>query len=81
MNQTILRSFIEALFNVLIGFGINFGANLIILPMVGFNISLGDNLYIGFLYTIISVVRSYIVRRWFNDKLHKMALKLAAIKE
>lgn len=77
MRQTRLGSFIEAWINVLIGFGINFIANLLILPMFGFNITLMDNLYIGILYTIISVVRSYAIRRWFNDYIHRTAAKLA----
>lgn len=77
MQQSRLGSFIEAWINVLIGFGINFIANLLILPMFGFNITLMDNLYIGILYTIISVVRSYAIRRWFNDYIHRTAVKLA----
>lgn len=77
MRQTRLGSFIEAWINVLIGFGINFIANLLILPMFGFHITLMDNLYIGILYTTISVVRSYAIRRWFNDYIHRTAVKLA----
>lgn len=77
MRQTRMSSFIEAWINVLIGFGINFVANLLILPMFGFNITLEDNLYIGILYTIISVARSYAVRRWFNEYIHRTAVKLS----
>ncbi len=79
MNQTRLGSFIEACINVLIGFWINFFANLVILPMVGFHITVGQNFYIGFLYTIVSVARSYVIRRWFNAKLQKAAQRLAAM--
>lgn len=74
MNQTRLGSFIEAWVNVAIGFGINFAANLVILPMFGFTaLTLESNLYIGLLYTVISVIRSYAVRRWFNARLHSAA--------
>lgn len=74
MTQTRLGSFIEAWVNVLIGFGINFAANLVILPMFGFtSLTLKNNLYIGLLYTVISVIRSYAVRRWFNRRLHSAA--------
>jgi hypothetical protein len=78
MNQTRIGSLIEACINVLIGYMINFIANLLILPMIGFNISIGQNLFIGLLYTVISVARSYAIRRWFNAKLHKAAQSLAA---
>lgn len=70
MTQTRLGSFIEAWVNVLIGFGINFCANLVILSAFGFHITIAQNFYIGGLFTIVSVARSYIVRRWFNARLH-----------
>jgi hypothetical protein len=76
MQQTKLGSFYEALINVAIGFGINFIANLLILPLFGFNITLIDNLYIGLLYTVVSVARSYVVRRWFNARIHETAMRL-----
>jgi 5-bromo-4-chloroindolyl phosphate hydrolysis protein len=77
MNQTRLGSLIEALFNVAIGFAINMVANVIILPLVGFHMTLAQNLFIGVLYTVVSVARSYCVRRWFNQRLHAAALRLA----
>ena len=72
MSQTKLGSFIEAWVNVLIGFTINYIANLLIFPLFGFHISLLDNLYMGLLYTVISVIRSYCIRRWFNARIHKL---------
>lgn len=77
MNQTRLSSLYEALINVVIGFAINFVANLVILPHVGFNISMATNFYIGVLYTVVSVIRQYTIRRWFNAKLHRAAQALA----
>ena len=77
MTQTRLGSFIESCINVLIGFTINFAANLVILPLIGFQISVGQNLFIGVLYTIISVARSYAVRRWFNARIHRAAVRLS----
>jgi len=77
MTQSRLSSFIEAWFNVAIGFAINFIANLTILPLIGFHISVSQNLFIGVLYTLISVVRSYTIRRWFNARLHRAAELLA----
>ena len=81
MRQTKLGSFYEACINVFIGFGINFTANLLILPLFGFHITLANNFYMGLLYTIISVIRSYVVRRWFDGKIHMAALKMAKEKE
>jgi len=77
MGQTRLGSFYEACINVIIGFAINYCANLLILPLFGFHISLSENFFMGLLYTIISVIRSYCIRRWFNERIHQAALRLA----
>lgn len=77
MNQSKLGSLIESLANIAIGFFINMCANLLILPLIGFHISVGQNLFIGVLYTLISVARSYAVRRWFNGRIHRAAQHLA----
>lgn len=78
MTQTRLGSLIEAIINVVIGFTINFAANMLIFPLFGFHITPGANLALGMIYTVISVARSYCVRRWFNAKLHRMASTVAA---
>lgn len=66
-RQTILGSIAESWVNILVGFTINFCANLLILPMFGFaNLTLFKNFQIGLLYTVISLVRSFVIRRWFN---------------
>lgn len=58
-------SLIEALSNVAIGYGISFAANALILPQFGYNITVSDNLAIGGIFTIVSVARSYLIRRMF----------------
>lgn len=77
MNQTRLGSLIEAFFNILIGYWINFLGNLLILPLMGFNVTISQNLVIGLFFTVISVARSYFVRRYFNARLQKMAQRFA----
>lgn len=65
--QTRLGSIVEAWANIAVGFSINFAANMLILPLFGFkSLTLGKNFEIGLLYTLISLARSYILRRWFN---------------
>lgn len=73
-----MGSFIESLINIAIGYVINFTANLLILPLIGFHITVTQNLFIGLLYTIISVARSYVVRRWFEARIHKAAVRMAS---
>jgi hypothetical protein len=67
MAQTKLGSIAEAWANIAVGFGINFTANLLILPLFGFKgLTVRNNFIIGIIYTVISLARSYVLRRWFN---------------
>jgi hypothetical protein len=65
-GQTRTGAFVEAWANVAIGYGINLAANLAVLPMFGFNVTIVDAAGIGLIFTVISVARSYFVRRIFN---------------
>lgn len=78
MSQSRLGSLIEALINVVIGFWINYIANLLIFPLFGFHISLSDNFIMGLIYTGISIGRSYVIRRWFNARIHAAAERIAS---
>lgn len=64
--QSKIGSFIESLINILIGFGIALGSQMIIFPMYGVHIPIHDNIMITLWFTIISIVRSYTLRRAFN---------------
>lgn len=66
MSQTRLGSFAEAWFNVAVGFGINFLGNIYILPHFGLHPTVKDALWIGVVFTVISVARSYLLRRVMN---------------
>ena len=59
-------SAIEAVANVAIGYGVALAAQLAIFPMFGMVVSMGDNLMIGAAFTVVSLARSYAVRRLFN---------------
>lgn len=77
MQQTKLSSLIESAANILIGYGIALGSQLLIFPAFGIHIGFQDNLLIGLWFTVISLIRSYALRRWFNARLHKASLRLA----
>lgn len=66
MTQTRIGSLAEAAANIAVGFGINFTANLIVLPWFGFNVTGSQAFGIGLVFTAISLARSYVLRRWFN---------------
>lgn len=66
--QTKLQSFIESLINILIGYLTALASQLVIFPIFDINIPIQDNLLIGLYFTGISLVRSYVLRRYFNKR-------------
>lgn len=64
--QTRVGSFAEAWANIAVGFGINWTANMLVLPLFGFRVTGGQAFGIGLIFTAISLARSYTLRRWFN---------------
>lgn len=59
-------SAVEASFNVLIGYLVSVAANILILPLFGYDVTVADSFAIGLAFTAVSLVRSYALRRWFN---------------
>lgn len=59
-------SAVEASFNVLIGYLVSVLANILILPLFGYDVTVGDSFAIGLAFTAVSLVRSYALRRIFN---------------
>lgn len=79
MNQTRTQSLIETLFNTAIGFLVAILSQIIVFPIFDIFVPIETNMYIGAWFTIISVVRGYVIRRWFNAKLVKAAQILSNI--
>jgi hypothetical protein len=77
VGQTPQSAIIEAYANLAIGFFVNYTANLLIFPMIGARINLINNIWLGMIYTAISIVRQYAIRRWFNAKIHAAAIRLS----
>lgn len=71
MRQTRLGSWLEAWANIAIGFAINWLANMAILPLFGFRVTGAQAFHIGLIFTAISLVRSYVLRRAFN-RIHRL---------
>jgi hypothetical protein len=59
-------SLVEAVTNVVVGYGIAVVTQLIVFPWFGLPARLDDALAIGAIYTAISIARSYLLRRAFE---------------
>ena len=71
MSQTRIGSLIESLVNIFIGYFVALLSQLAIFPLFNIEASLKTNLAIGAWFTAVSLIRSYVLRRWFNARLHK----------
>jgi len=65
-TQSKTWSLLETLFNILVGYGIAVFAQTIIFPIFGIDIPLSSHLTMGLFFTIVSIIRSYSLRRFFN---------------
>lgn len=72
-EQSKIGSAVETTVNIFIGFSINYVMGLILLPMFfpEIHITLATNFWLGVVYTVVSVIRQYTIRRWFNYYIHR----------
>lgn len=76
MNQTRLESLAEVSINVAVGWVTGIVTQLILFPLFNINVPLSDQFWISIAFTFVSIVRSYIIRRWFNAGIHKLAISV-----
>jgi hypothetical protein len=79
VNQTKLQSIVEVCLSVAIGFFISF----ICWPYVAWwqdiPYTTTSNLQITAFFTVLSVTRGYIIRRWFNIGLQNTAFRITDV--
>jgi hypothetical protein len=71
--QSRVQSLIEAWANTIIGYLINLGVQLVVYPLYGATFTFGQNIQIGLIFMVVSIARSYGLRRAFNA-LHRRAV-------
>jgi len=59
-------SAVEAVANVAVGYLVAVAATAVVLPAFGYRVTAGDALGISAVFTAVSLVRSYALRRAFN---------------
>ena len=66
MSQSRALSALEAGANVVVGYGLAVLVQLALFPVFGLSVALADNLRIGAVFTLVSLARSYALRRLFD---------------
>jgi len=75
MNQSKIDSILETITNTLIRAPINMTANTVIFPALGYEITIVQNFSFMVIFTVISLVTAYCIRRLFNGKSVYRAIK------
>jgi hypothetical protein len=67
--QSKKNSIIESVTNTVIGLVTSFIIQIIIYPLLNIPVSLNQNIIITFVFFASSVLRGYLIRRYFNKKI------------
>jgi hypothetical protein len=59
-------SLVESCANVAIGYIVAVLAQVLVFPFFHIHVAFSDQLLIGVIFTVISLLRSYFIRRFFN---------------
>lgn len=66
MRQSRRMSIIEAITNVAVGYALAVATQMLVFPWFGLHASFGDSLALGLVFTGISLIRGYALRRLFT---------------
>ena len=66
MKQSRLMSLVESVANVIIGYGVAVMTQILIFPIFGLHTTLAQNLKMGAIFTVVSIARSFALRRVFE---------------
>jgi hypothetical protein len=64
--QSRWMSLVESATNIVVGYGLAVLTQVLVFPLFGLRVSLGENLGIGAVFTVVSLIRSFALRRIFN---------------
>lgn len=65
--QSRTMSLIESVVNVIIGYGVAMATQIVAFPWFGLHPTMQENLSIALIFTIVSLTRSYFLRRLFAN--------------
>ena len=66
MKQSRLMSLVESIANVIVGYGVAVATQILIFPIFGLHTTLAQNLKLGAIFTVVSIARSFTLRRVFE---------------
>ena len=66
MRQSRIMSIVEAATNVVVGYVLAIVTQLVVFPLFGIDVALGEHMAIGTAFVAVSLARGYLLRRVFE---------------
>jgi len=66
MKQSRALSLVESIANVIVGYGVAVVTQILIFPIFGLHTTLAQNMKMGAVFTVVSIARSFALRRLFE---------------
>ena len=66
MKQSRIMSLVEAVANVIVGYGVAVVTQILIFPIFGLHTTLAQNMKMGAIFSFVSIARSFALRRLFE---------------
>ena len=64
--QSRWMSLVEAVTNIVVGYGLAVLTQIAVFPLFGLQVALRETVLLGLIFTLVSLIRSYTLRRIFN---------------
>ena len=64
--QSRWMSLVEAVTNIVVGYGLAVITQIVVFPLFGLQVALRETFLLGLIFTLVSLIRSYTLRRAFN---------------
>lgn len=69
MIQSKKQSLTETVISTFIGLAVSLITQIVVFPLYGMEVSFNQNIQITIIFTVVSIARGYLVRRYFNKKI------------
>lgn len=69
--QSKRHSLVESVINTFIGFFVSLLIQVVLYPIMDIPVTFGQNILITMVFTVVSIIRGYVIRRWFNRSVKK----------
>ena len=79
VGQSKLESLIESAINTGLGFLVAMVTQILVYPLFDIDVTVGDQAILALIFTAVSLVRGYIVRRYFNTYFKHTVIYLSGL--